>query len=40
MDNQKPITIFIDESGVHTQDGHSTVALVYVITQDAENIES
>lgn len=40
MNKFNPITIFIDESGVHQQDGYSTVVLVYVITQDAENIKS
>ncbi len=31
--------IFIDESGVHKKDGQSSVALVYVMIEDIENIE-
>jgi len=31
--------IFIDESGVHKQDGKSSVALVYVMVDDVEKIE-
>lgn len=31
--------IFIDESGVHKQDGKSSVALVYVMVDDAEKLE-
>ena len=32
--------IFIDESGVHKKDGKSSVALVYVMVKDIEDIES
>ena len=31
--------VFIDESGVHKRDGQSSVALVYVVVKDLENIE-
>ena len=31
--------IFVDESGVHKKDGKSSVALVYVMVKDIENIE-
>ena len=33
------LNIFIDESGVHRKDGQSTVVLVYIVTEDMENIE-
>ena len=31
--------IFIDESGVHKQDGKSSVVLVYVMVDDVEKLE-
>jgi len=31
--------IFIDESGIHKKDGHSTFILVYIIVKDKEEVE-
>lgn len=31
--------IFIDESGIHKNIGKSSVALVYVMVEDMENVE-
>ncbi len=32
--------IFIDESGIHKENGKSSVALVYVLTDDAQTLEN
>lgn len=32
--------IFIDESGIHKQDGHSVTALVYVKVKDADSVNN
>jgi hypothetical protein len=34
------ISVFIDESGIHKQDGHSTTALVYVKVEHVEKVNS